>query len=375
MRYFILISFIFYFTKGYAHTKVENQLFAGIEVGSRGVRCAILLVANNQKSADSYKILKDSAITTNIINFNEKSKEETLNAVVTFYTFAINKYAILKSNIFIGVSSGVYVASKKEAKLLYLDSIFNNFKQKVNNDKPNWQVLSVDEESENIYISMIPSLAKKESLLFDFGSSNVKGGFYNVNSFGDDEFVPLNVGWGASSILKQIQKNATNSNTMANFYKMLDSLVKQAITSEIHAMFTSRAGFSEKRNVIFAGGISWAINNFLMPDQSKFDFLKLNKNDLDKLRILLKDNYNNTLIDPTIFTQNILEADKKEVALTKIKSILKIYDIKALICGVEFLYAFTQELNLHQPNANVGVTQQGASGWLPGYIQQNIQAK
>ena len=68
--------------------KYDNaSVYAGIEVGSKGVKLSIVDVDKNSKNGGSFTILKDTSINTDFISFSSANSAATLNALSNLYDY------------------------------------------------------------------------------------------------------------------------------------------------------------------------------------------------------------------------------------------------------------------------------------------------
>lgn len=103
-----------------------GEEYAGIDIGSTGVKLSIIRVSLGREGRYIYNIIKDSAINANFADLNSSSFEATKNAITKLLTI-INQKSISQDNIFIAFSSGVLQEAIN--KKLNTDSISNIFGQ------------------------------------------------------------------------------------------------------------------------------------------------------------------------------------------------------------------------------------------------------
>jgi hypothetical protein len=59
----------------------NSAVYAGIEVGSKGVKMSVIEIGKNAQSRGAFNILKDSSVNTDFISFNSPSFEATLEGM------------------------------------------------------------------------------------------------------------------------------------------------------------------------------------------------------------------------------------------------------------------------------------------------------
>src|SRR5215831_16112388 len=104
--------------------KFDNSVvYAGIEVGSKGVKMSLLELGKDPLSSGSFNILKDSSVNTDFISFTQPTFSATLNGMSELYSTAVTKYNIPSNRVFTVVSSGVKMQAEKEAKTNWVTNL------------------------------------------------------------------------------------------------------------------------------------------------------------------------------------------------------------------------------------------------------------
>src|ERR1051325_4353730 len=94
----------------------NSTVYAGIEVGSKGVKMSVIEIGKNAQSRGAFNVLKDSSVNTDFISFNSPSFEATLDGMSGLYSTLINSYRIDPKFVYTVVSSGVKQQAEKEQK-------------------------------------------------------------------------------------------------------------------------------------------------------------------------------------------------------------------------------------------------------------------
>ncbi len=108
----LLIIFIFFFAGIFqlpAQTNFKlkytnSDIYAGIEVGSKGVKMSLVEIGANAKKNGSFNILQDTSVNTDFITFTQPTFNATLNGFYHLYNIAFNEYKIPKDRIFTAIS-------------------------------------------------------------------------------------------------------------------------------------------------------------------------------------------------------------------------------------------------------------------------------
>lgn len=134
-----LIINCFFISAINAQTSVKltytSSQYAGIEVGSKGVKLSIVDIAKNVKTNKSFTIIKDTSVNTDFISFTAPASEATLKGLYNLYQVAVENYNIPSANIYTVISSGVKVQAEKEEKNEFIRKLVESFKEKINDEK------------------------------------------------------------------------------------------------------------------------------------------------------------------------------------------------------------------------------------------------
>src|SRR5690242_14411751 len=98
----------------------SSTVYAGIEVGSKGVKMSLLEVGKDAKATGAFSILKDTTVNTDFISFTPSTFQATVEGFSNLFRVALTKYNIPSSKIFTVVSSGVKMQAEKEEKTKWI---------------------------------------------------------------------------------------------------------------------------------------------------------------------------------------------------------------------------------------------------------------
>src|SRR5688572_4544078 len=94
----------------------NSSVYAGIDIGSKGVKMSVLEVGKNAQKTGTFHILQETSVNTDFISFTDPTFQATLNGLCSLYTTAANNYQIPPSQIFTVISSGVKTQAEKDDK-------------------------------------------------------------------------------------------------------------------------------------------------------------------------------------------------------------------------------------------------------------------
>ena len=80
--------------------KFENSVvYAGIDIGAKGVKLSILEIGKNAQKSGAFNVLKDTAVNTDFISFNQATYQATLNGLSKLYDAALKDYKVPAEHI------------------------------------------------------------------------------------------------------------------------------------------------------------------------------------------------------------------------------------------------------------------------------------
>ena len=156
---YILFTFIFSNTWSQQNFKLKykNSLpYAGIEVGSKGVKMTILEIGKNQQKNGTINLLQDTSVNTDFISFTPATFSATLKGFTALYNKANKEYNIPAARIFTAISSGVKILSEKENKMDQVTKLTDSFRTLINEPSRLVTLIDVVEEARLSHLGIIP---------------------------------------------------------------------------------------------------------------------------------------------------------------------------------------------------------------------------
>ncbi len=180
--------------------KFDNSIvYAGIEVGSKGVKMSLLELGKDPSSGGSFNILKDSSVNTDFISFTQPTFSATLNGMSDLYSTVLTKYNIPSNRIFTVVSSGVKLQAEKESKTNWVNNLVDSFKLKIKDPQRKVEVVDPLQEARLSHLGIVPPSKRFSTFLIDIGSGNTKGGYFPMDDNTTD-FKLFTFNWGTKSV-------------------------------------------------------------------------------------------------------------------------------------------------------------------------------
>lgn len=320
------------------------QVYAGIEIGSKGVKMSIIDVDNIKKGDYVVKEFwtENCAITKGVAKDGNLALADidTASAIVlTNYNLIKSKFNIPDDNIFLVGSSGVAMA--KNTQLL-----INKVKVLTNKDL---EFIDAATEGKMLLKGCVPPVNYGNSMVLDIGGGNTKGGYIDVAN-GSFVFFPIWLDYGSVTLTETIVKK-TYSNNIGEYIEKLFGFLP-TLRSQTNAMYATNPQALEKESVYLTGGAVWAFYT-LTNGAAKENFSSFKLDDVLYYDAILKYNYGRFV--------KLAETDEN------VKAVLATYTQKHLIAGSNILQVCLEAI----PNINekkLYFAKEGKSAWLVSYI-------
>ncbi len=355
-----------------ANTISKGNLYAGIEVGSKGVKLSILELGKNSKQPGAYKVVKDTSVNTDFVSFENVNLNNTVDALTNLYQFASQKYDLSSEKIFTVISSGVTGQAERLQKNEMVTELTNKFKQKINEPSRTVSTVTVDEESRLSHLGIIPAERRYSTFLIDIGSGNAKGGYFpNANT---NSMKIFNLNWGTKSITNETDKRSPDDKTIATFNKNIKRVLNSTVNDEIIYAVNASNAYAMSDYVAISGGIGWSIATLMYPELQSHTVIPVSYDDIadfvNKISISTKPYTVETL-------SKILQyaPAEKEAMLKEVTRVHKAFDQKALIGGSNLLLQIMRQFSGVQDKKLFYLVKNGQVGWISAYVDLNKNNK
>ena len=304
---------------------VSQNLYAGIEIGGKGLKVFIIDIRNLEKDivvienfwSDNISLLP-GIIATGAMT--DADMTVTSKKVVTEYNKVLNDYKIEKSKIYVVISSGVGIATNTN---MLIDKLKKEIDTSIG-------VITTEKESKFLFKNGVPVKFRDDALLLDIGSGNTKGGFYDKKD-GHNKFMNLNMNLGTMSLSELLSKQSKLSNfsdyviATDNFYTTLNTDIKQ--------IYDAKDRCFDKKKIYISGGSPWAFYTLFYEDDTKRNFLEFNpvdvltydselRNNFEKFIILSKKNKEVARVLKTFTRENLIVSNSiLKATIANIKNI------------------------------------------------------
>ena len=347
----------------------NSTVYAGIEVGSKGVKMSVIEIGKNAQSRGAFNVLKDSSVNTDFISFNSPSFEATLNGMSGLYSTLINSYRIDPKLVYTVVSSGVKQQAEKEQKTDWINSLVDSFRTKINEPDREVDVVGALEEARLSHLGIVPEARRYNTFLIDIGSGNTKGGYFpNGNT---KDFKLFNVNWGTKSVANVTDKRCGEDKSLLNFYKQLYRVLSEAENSEIIYAVNESGSYPKSDNVAFSGGIAWSVATLMFPELIDNSVVGVTFDQVQKFYDRLYTNFN-SVTEPSL-VKNILDKSADKSAISKeVKRVHQVFDQKSLLAGTGLLLKVMRQFQSIYEGKQFYLVKNGQVGWISAYVDQAV---
>ncbi len=347
----------------------NSSVYAGIEVGSKGVKMSILEIGKNAQSRGAFNILKDSSVNTDFITFSPPTFQATLAGMCGLYSTLVKQYKINPKLVFTVVSSGVKIQAEKEDKTNWINNLIDSFKLKIKETERQVRVIDVLEEARLSHLGIVPELRRYNTFLIDIGSGNTKGGYFPYGNTKDFKLFQLS--WGTKSIANATEKRCGDDNGLSNFNKQLYRMLSEAENSEIIYAVNESGSYPKSDNVAFSGGIAWSVATLMFPELIDNSVVGVTFDQVIKFNERLYNNFSS--VSDAALVKNILDKTLDKEAITKeIKRVHQVFDQKSLMAGTGLLLKIMRQFQSIYEGKQFYLVKNGQVGWISAYVDQTV---
>lgn len=347
----------------------RSAVYAGIEVGSKGVKMSVIEIEKKAEEAGNFNSLKDSTVNTDFINFNEPAFVATLNALTGLYQQALTKYKIPAANIFTVMSSGVKVLSEKDNNKVWVEKLTDSFRNRIEEPQRSFKLVGVQDEARLSHLGIVPEAKRFSTFLIDIGSGNTKGGYFPNIDISNIRLFELS--WGTKSVSNATEKRMESDASLANYRKQLFRVLEGSANQEIVYAINVSGAYNMSDNIAFSGGIAWALANLIHPELNSDDVVPVTYKQVEEFYNNIYGNYSAYNADVMVARITTDEADKKDIAGV-IKTVQKVFDQKALMAGNGLLLRIMRQFEGVYEQKQFYLVKNGQVGWISAYVDQQI---
>lgn len=345
----------------------NNSVFAGIEVGSKGVKLSVLDV-DKTASGNSFTILKDTSINTDFISFSQSTSSATLNGLLNLFTVATKEMKIPSKRVFTVISSGVKMQADKDDKNKMIEELVVSFRDKIKEPDRKVDIVDVTQEARLSHLGIVPEAKRYTTFLIDIGSGNTKGGYFPNGNTKDFKLFQLN--WGTKSTANATEKRCEETDkTLSNFNKQMYRVLTGAENTEIIYAVNSSGAYPLSDNIAFSGGIAWAVATLVHPEQVNRSVITVSFDDVLAFSEQLFKDFPALSADALAKKISDTKVDKTK-ASSEIKRVHSVFDQRSLMAGTGLLIKIMRQFASIYESKEFYFVKNGQVGWISAYVDQ-----
>ena len=367
---FLLFAFMPQAQNNFVQKYENSNVYAGIEVGSKGVKMSMIELDKKAGEDGEFKILNDTAINTDFISFTQPTYQATLAALNKLYEVAVNQNKIPVANVFTAISSGVNIQAQKEDKMNWIDQLINAFKANNNEPERTVAIIDVKEEARLSHLGIVPEGRRYNTFLIDVGSGNTKGGYFPYGN--TKNFRLFQLTWGTKSTFNAADKMLGDDKGLENYNSQLSRVLAGAENNEIVYAVNASGAFPKSDNIAFSGGIAWALATLISPELNDNAVVGVTYDDVLQFSEKIFKNpslYSDFYIVKTLPENSSVDADKLG---RDVKQVNKVFDQRALLAGTGLLLKIMRQFDGVVERKKFYLVKNGAVGWISAYVNQHV---
>lgn len=342
-------------------SKVGTDKWAGIEVGSRGVKP---IVMGFTKTADGWDFTADTTFeskNTELGTLNDentaldpKRQDATIAAVRELDDAIRAKHALPAERVKVVFSSGVFTRFKDKANAEAARKQLTAAVEKAIGRAPDF--ITEQQEAELAVRGIVSPAGRAGRMLVDIGSGNMRFGWYNADAF---ESFTVDAG---TKLVRDAGLKAAAAQKQ-EFAEVLPVLRKTLLDAPLAAKVKAAKGFDKPTEVLLIGGAAWALTTFTRPGTTDQTTVPLTEADVTTFAQLAK-------MKPELARADVLNRAKSgpvgDAAGKEFDRVVKVFTPEDLQAAAEILRAIFAEAKLAE--RKVLYFQKGQYAWIAGYL-------
>ena len=323
-----------------------NQLFGGIEIGSKGIKAVVVRVKETDKKATAYEIVAQlpSAKTTLVTNLKETgildltAMQETVSAVTKYHERFQKDHGLPPERTFILASPGVFAVLENKNDLIATNKKHLSDAVRKATGKE-IEYLDTKQELELTFRAMVPPNELDDALMIDIGSGAARAGYSEGTQ---TPFIAVSLPFGSSALADAAERRVKERG--GNFLAQLDFILKDSDeTRALRDTVQRKPGFSSLKRVYLTGGATWALATISRPDD-RAQYVSLAYSDIESLSLALEKSPGGEIPEPKWKADpspSVSQAVKKDMI-----DIKKTFPRERLLAGMKILQVFGTEFRL-----------------------------
>ncbi len=324
----------------------NNNLFAGIEIGSKGIKMSVIEINNIKRGdftiksfwSENIGIAKGISINGSL---NKEDIDKAVSVVTANHLKLKNEFEVAEENIFLVGSSGVAMANNTQ-------ELIDKIKIALNKDL---DFIDAQTEGRMLLKGCVPPKDYKDSMVLDIGGGNTKGGYIDVNNDNNFVFFPLSLNYGTVTLTEAVIKK-TSSEKIPEFNEESFGFLP-ILREQVNLMYGKSPIALEKDKVFMSGGAVWAFYTLLKEGSPTETFNEFKLEDVIYYDAILKNNFS--------------KYEKLAKVNKDVERVLKTYSQKYLISGSNILQVCLEAVP-GVSKKKLFFAKEGQIAWLISYI-------
>jgi exopolyphosphatase/pppGpp-phosphohydrolase len=328
----------------------SQNLYGGIEIGSKGIKISVLDIQNAKRAIFESKDFwtENTTLAKGIAkdgNLNLEDIESSCQVVKKNYEKLIDEYKIDRKKIFVIASSGIGMAYNT-------DLLVTKIKELINVDL---EVITPDREARLLIAGGVPPNRYTNSLILDIGGGNTKGGYIDVKNIDNYVFYPLSMRLGTVTLTEKV-KLYTQSDDFADFLEW-STVYADLLQQEVKDMFNKRASAKSKKNIYLCGGAVWAFKTLTATSEIE-SFSEFTIKQVKDYKIQLVFDYG--------------KFEKMALTNPEIAKVIKTYNQQNLLSATNLLLGILENIE-DAADKKFYFVKNGQTAWLVAYVLESAK--
>lgn len=342
-------------------TKGIGDLYAGIEIGAKGVKMSIMEVKLSKDRQYDYTLIGDTSINTDAAELSYQSEKETQDALSLLWKIIKERHQIPGKNVHIVISSGLRQELDKYNKVDYFAFIV---RPKEMDESVVITSITPSQEAELSILGIVPQKDRFSANQIDVGSGNTKGGYFTS----DRTLVPFTFSLGTKSFQRLVDGRAAGDFTQ--FSAAAEKLWKDSIAEVLAKEMLGKNELVTKDAFYLSGGIVWALTSYMYPQEAQKNYVEISAESIAEFRRKISNSFEELARPAALAT--ISDNQTAEIARKNISRVVKTYDQKALLAGAIILDEIVKKVNTSNTKKKFIYPRYGYVGWISGYIIKKV---
>lgn len=353
-----------------------NDLYGGIEVGSKGIKATAIRVKETEEG-HTVKLIYAEVINTTIMQLKDnKFAPEVIRdtAMATARLLGKMKSDLRVPDAHIGIvgSSGLKADNPQDLV-------------KAIHEKTGKTMSFLDVETE-VQLSVVGTIPQRYrykdiwkdnrgiSVLMDIGSGNTKGGYQVLRQLAtgtpDYDYVTVGIPKGTVSFTNEINQATGDAGDLTDFARKAKELAATSIKANLRKEMERKPGLVNRPRVYMSGGIVWAMATLLYPDDRRA-LVPIKAEDIDLFyrKVTSDPDAVQKFLNPDL-SKRIANRQVRAEAEKEIETVRNTFSPRNLIAGAEILKAVSSEFQLGQKR--IRFARYAYLAWILSYTRLQV---